>query len=410
VSGFDARVTAFSFRRQRLDGSAGDALDAVRAVVGVYSAMPGGALSIRVRAAGIGPDDVRDLERGRLVVRMRAMRTSAFIVPLTTAGRVAAATAVPLARFRWLVRAAGISDEGVPAVRAAVLAASGEPGTVPEIRVRLADAGHDAATSPWTQGEALGRVLSLLTASGDVAAIGQESLSSNALRYVDRAAWFGEIGPGEPVVEPDAADSEAARGWLAGEYLRAFGPARIEDLAWWAGWPRSIAARAIGTLDTVDLGAGLRLLAADFAAFESAEPLPAVITLLPKWDAWTMGYPLEGRDRFVDMDVHDRVFDGDGNGLAMILRGGRAIGAWAHRGERGSMAVDLDLFQGVAPTDHQAIDTELASIATFLRYRGHRVRTVETVVPARRRMRRPLEPRSGGAASRSGEREGGSDA
>src|SRR4051812_35818994 len=186
VSGFDARVTAFSFRRQRLDGSAGDALDAVRAVVGVYSAMPGGALSIRVRAAGIGPDDVRDLERGRLVVRMRAMRTSAFIVPLTTAGLVAAATAVPLARFRWLVRAAGISDEGVPAVRAAVLAACGEPGTVPKIRVRLADAGHDAATSPWTQGEALGRVLSLLTASGDVAAIGQESLSSNALRYVDR--------------------------------------------------------------------------------------------------------------------------------------------------------------------------------------------------------------------------------
>lgn len=46
----DRRMTAFSFRRQRLDGSAASALEAVRAVVGVYSANPSGPLSIRVRA------------------------------------------------------------------------------------------------------------------------------------------------------------------------------------------------------------------------------------------------------------------------------------------------------------------------------------------------------------------------
>ena len=88
--------------------------------------------------------------------------------------------------------------------------------------------------------------------------------------------------------------------------------------------PRTwIAAPATG-----DVGAGLLLLARDLAAYDGAPPLPDDLALAPKWDAWTMGYPLEGRARFVERDVHDRLFDGDGNGLGAVpverADGGRA--------------------------------------------------------------------------------------
>ena len=95
----------------------------------------------------------------------------------------------------------------------------------------------------------------------------------------------------------------------------------------------------------MDVGDGLLLLAEDAGAFEATEPLDGALTLVPKWDAWTMGYPIDGRSRFLDREVHDRVFDGDGNGLGMVLVDGRAIGAWIHRGKGTAMEVDLDLFE-----------------------------------------------------------------
>jgi hypothetical protein len=377
----DRRVTAFSFRRQHLDGSARSAVEVLGDVPGVYAAMPSGPLSIRVRARGVRPGDVATLETDRVALRMRAMRTSAFLVPRSHARLVGAATAVPEQRFAWLARAAGVDAGGLAEARAAVTAAAATPLTPAEIRQRLRGMPEPPS---WAEGERLRPVLSLLTAVGDVVAVGGPSLSSNAVRYVDRRAWL-EDDPAPPV------DAAEARAWLAGAYLRAFGPARVDDLAWWAGWPKREAAAAVAAHDTVVVGDGLRLLAADVPAFEAAVPLPDAVTLVPRWDSWTMGYPLDGRGRFLDRAVHDRVFDGDGNGLAMVLRGGRAIGAWAHRGERGTMAADLDLFEPVTSSKGEAIEDELRAIAAFLGYRGLTVRDVATVIPDRRRQRRPLE-------------------
>jgi hypothetical protein len=389
----DLRVTAFSFRRQHLDRSAPTALAAIEAVAGVYGSMPTGPLSIRARTRSVTADEIRALEDDRQAVRMRAMRTSAFLVARSQAGRISAATSVPDSRFAWMLRSAGVADGELPGVRAAVLAAAREPATLAELRGRVAT-GDEGAPS-WAVGDRFRPVLAVLAAHGDLLTVGGASLSSNTMRYVDRRAWLGG-GPGATsggsASDDPAPPGDDARAWLAGAYLRAFGPARVEDLAWWAGWTRGRAAEALAGHATVEVAEGLRLLAADLPAFEAAQALPPVLTLVPKWDAWTMGYPLDGRARFLDRDVHDRVFDGDGNGLAMVLRGGRAVGAWVHRGEGGQLAVDLDLFEPLRRGERDAVETELAAIASFLGYRGTVVRDVASVIPNRRRQRRPLEP------------------
>ena len=225
----------------------------------------------------------------------------------------------------------------------------------------------------------------MLSLRGDLVSVGSGSMTSNASRYLSRVAWLG----GE--VEPDDPDPGAARTWLAGAYLRAFGPARVADFAWWSGLSGRLASEAVAAHETVDVGGGLLLAAEDVAAFEATEPLATGVTLVPKWDAWTMGYPLDGRSRFLDREVHDRVFDGDGNGLGMVLADGRAIGAWTHRAAGTAMAVDVDLFEPASARVRDALEARLGELAAFLGYRRVRIRDVASVIPQRRRIRRPMD-------------------
>jgi hypothetical protein len=385
----DPRVTAFAFRRQRLDGSAPTALAALEAAVAVYAVNPSGPLSVHARCATASAGDVLALERDGLAARSRAMRTSAFLVPSSTLPLVAAATDRPLERFSWMLRAANVPDDRFEGARAAVLRAVAEPVSARDARARAGLPGVDVA-----------RFLSYLALRGDVRVLGPESVTSNASRYVATQSMTGGLGAeasevAAPAIDaaeavPPVHEAAQARAWLAGAYLRSFGPARLADVAWWAAWPRGAAADAVAAHETVDTGGGRLLLAEDLEAFESTAPLPDDVTLVPKWDAWTMGYPLEGRERFLDLDVHDRVFDGDGNGLGAVLLAGRAVGAWGTRSAGARLEADLDLFDRASSSLREAAVARLGSIAAFLGYRDLRVRDVETVVPDRPRTRRPL--------------------
>jgi DNA glycosylase AlkZ-like len=374
------RVTAFCYRRQGLDGSAPTAAEAVASAIGVYAVNPSGPLSILARAPSATAADVLGLERAGRVTRLRAMRTSGFLVPSATAPLVAAATAQPIERFAWMLRSARVEPEGFEPAREAVLAAAAEPRTTRELR---AAAGLDGVDVKW--------LVAYLAARGDLATLGAASVTANESRYLARRGpQDGAMDPGSGLDPGSGEDPNAARAWLAGAYLHAFGPARVEDLAWWAGFPRAAAAAAIAAHPTVDTGEGRLLLAEDLAAYEAVQPLHGELALPPKWDAWTMGYPVDGRDRFVDRDVHDRLFDGDGNALGAVLVDGRAAGAWIHRGLRGAMEVDLDLFEPPSPRLRAAVEARLGTYAAFLGYRSLRVRDVPSVVPRRVRVRRPL--------------------
>jgi len=370
----ERRTTAFSFRRQRLDGSATSALEAIRAIVGVYSANPTGPLSIRVRAPSATREEVLACDADRTTVRMRAMRTSAFVLPRGTAPLVRAATAVPIERFSWMLRAAHVTPDAFEDARRAVLAAAAEPSTAQELRSRLDIDGLE-----------IGPLLSMLSLRGDLVSVGSGSVTSNASRYLARYAWL------DGALEPDDPDPAAARAWLAGAYLRAFGPARIADFAWWSGLSGRLASEALAAHETVDAGGGLLLAAEDVAAFEVTEPLATGVTLVPKWDAWTMGYPIDGRSRFLDREVHDRVFDGDGNGLGMVLVDGRAIGAWIHRAAGTAMAVDVDPFEPASARVREALEVRFGELAAFLGYRRVTIRVVRSVIPQRRRIRRAMD-------------------
>lgn len=101
-----------------------------------------------------------------------------------------------------------------------------------------------------------------------------------------------------------------------------------------------------------------------------------------------MGYAADGRARLVAPEVQQRVYDGVGDGLGVVLVGGAAAGAWSLRGTSRRLEVALDLFEPAGPQLRAALDERLAAIAELL---GAREAVVAGDGPFRRqRPRRPV--------------------
>ena len=332
------RLRAWSHRRQRLGRAAPEPTEALRGVVAVYSSHPTAPLALLSRSNKLDAERFNALEQRREVLRLPAMRQSIFLLPADTAPRVFAATRVPLEKLAPRLRYAGLDWEGYARLKVRVLEHTQQPITASALQQALG------------VNKRLMTAVRLMSYEGLVLRLGS-SLRTDSLRYVATEAWLAR-----PLDEADPAESLA---WLADAYLRGYGPARAEDFAWWSGVPRRRAAAALGACSVVDAGDGLLLPADLQAAFEAVEPLDAdAVDVLPKWDAYTMGYAPDGRQRLVDDEHLARAYTTAGSGtgatagdgLPLLLRGGRAVASWAHRFEGNRMLVTVTPFEpGGAP-------------------------------------------------------------
>jgi hypothetical protein len=343
------RLRAWTYSRQRLGDSAPTPEDALRAVVAVYATHPTSPLTLAVRTGALTGDRYRQIDRHRKGLRFPAMRKTLFLVPRKSAARVfTAVRQAPSEALRALNRH-DLTTDDYARIAKLVLDAAQEPISSKEL-----------GSVTGFKGPPLGTVLRCLRHEGRMLALTGHSLMSSAHRYVATSAWVPE--------GLDAGDQPGALAWLAGEYLRAYGPARVDDFAWWAGVSTKVAARAIAGHRTVDLGDGLLLLARDEAAFDRTLKLRGKVDLLPKWDAYTMGHAPDGRRRFVHPDVQRRVYTpittglaGDGN--PVILIDGEVVGLWTYTFKAGA---HLDPFDTLGPRIRRRVDAQLEAVAGFL--------------------------------------------
>jgi hypothetical protein len=252
------------------------------------------------------------------------MRGSIFLAPAAIATRLFAATSMPLEKHARRLEVAGIDWPTYERMKATVLEAARAPLAPAELEQALADAGHEL------DGVSVMPMVRLAAMEGLVLRIGS-SLRSDSLRYVAAEAWLGA-----PLADKNL-DPDAALRWLAAAYLQSYGPARVKDFAWWCGSTQGRARQALEGVGA-DLGGGLLLPRELHAAFHSVEPIdPSALDALPKWDAYTMGYAPDGRQRLVD-DAHLALaYSGGGggtlhgDGFPLLLSGGRAVARWAHK-------------------------------------------------------------------------------
>jgi Winged helix DNA-binding domain len=323
------RLRAFAYDRQRLGRAAPSAARALTDVVAVYSAHPSAPLSLHARAKSMTAAQFHKLD----VLRLPAMRQSIHLLPATTAHLAFHATPAPAADRKKRMKHFKLTDERYEQLRKQIRGAAAEPLTLPELRAAVK-----------AEPEELKGASAQMTRDGELVRVGAVGLRSNELRYV--------------VADLAAADADDALSWLAGEYLRAFGPVRAKDFQWWAGVTAGRAKAALATHDTEELDGGLLVHAKDAKAFEQAKPPKHAVDLLPKWDPYTMGYAPDGRDRFAHPDVVKQCYDFRGDGRPVILLDGEAAGTWDK--------LEPDLFDTVPAKTRRRIDERLAAVKAFL--------------------------------------------
>jgi hypothetical protein len=332
------RLRAWSYRRLLLGQAGTLPIDVLRSVIGVYSTHPTAPLALLARCQDLRPSDFQALEQCQQAIRLPAMRGSGFLLPTETAHVIFAATAQPPQKLAGRLQYGGVDFETYKRLTPQVLECCSTPVTPAELRACAASE-HDVYL-----------IARILAREARILRIGK-SLRTDQLRYVATAAWLGH--------EFTQIDADEALAWLAGEYLRAFGPARVIDFAWWAGASRRAAMAAVASVRTASRDSWL-LPEEDADAFDRCEPLEAEATaVLPKWDSYTMGYAPDGRQRFVDdrflsiayTSVQGSPGATSGDGLPLVLRGGRAVASWSHRFAGNRLIVSIRPFENEAAPD-----------------------------------------------------------
>lgn len=313
------RLRAWSYRRQRLDRTGGDLLQTIGDLAAIYGTQPTAPLTVMARTNGMDAASFARLEDEKRVVRLPAMRGSLHLMPVDTAPAIYSAFPLPTGHMKRALQTAGLDLDDYERAKPRLLDLLREPVEANGIKKRLGISDGDFVVIRTMMREAL--VLRLATTP-----------RTDRLRYVATDAWLGK-----PLA---TMDQQEALAWLAGAYFRAFGPARLADFAWWTSASKRRAQEVLARLDLVDVGEGLLLPVEDREAFARVEALDAdAIALLPKWDAYAMGYAPDGRQRFVDdtdlpyaySTSDTKVGATSGDGLPIVLRGGRAVAGWSHR-------------------------------------------------------------------------------
>ncbi len=343
------RLRAWTHRQQRLGDPASSTEEALRSVVGVYSVHPTAPLALLARTRGMTREEYAAFDSEGRAVRMPAMRRSGFLLPRESAARLYPHFRFATRDIERRLRELGVDVGDYEAMRPRILAAAKKPVAPKELQ---------AATG--LSGLTQGQVLRCLCKEGVLLRVSGASLRADRLKYVATKAWAPEVLRGTK--RPDAF------AWLAGEYLRAFGPARVTDFAWWCGIGVREAATAFAAHTTVDVGDDLLLRAEDERDFESTTKPRGTVDLLPKWDSYTMGHAPDGRARFVADDVLHRVYsDGargfPGDGKPVILIDGQAAGLWDLTVKDG---VTVELFDTIGAAVRRRLDHKLKEVVAFL--------------------------------------------
>jgi hypothetical protein len=301
-------------------------------------------LTLLARVPSLTAEDFRALDLEGRTLRLPALRRSIFLAPRDNAPRLFAATTRGHALQGSYLRALGIDEAGYARLADELVALCDEPRSASEMSPKIG-----------VKGEALRLVMSAVCREGRLVRVTDgDSLRGNRLRYVRLARPLTARGQTKALT------------WLAREYLRAFGPATEADFAWWVGIDGKAAAAALDAHDTLDAGGGLLLRAEDEAALSHVKPAPGSLALLPKWDAWTMGYAPAGRARFLSEDLRHVAYEDSGDARPVIVVDGVVAGGWSMR-FRGNVAkVELRPMEKAGPKLAAALRERAEEAAALL--------------------------------------------
>ena len=296
-------VRSFRMARQHLiaPSPAGSMLEAVTAVHGIQSQVDAHAVfAVGQRVAKSGPDEIRRaLWHDRTLVKTWAMRGTLHWLPREEEPvYVSALSDLRSARmFGWMARDGHTRAQVDLFAERTIEALDGRAMTRGEIAEEvIPEVGDWVAPyllSSW--GSGMGALCSM-----GLVVFGPPRGSSTT--FVRRDQWLGD---------PPSLDPAESRCELLRRYLRAFGPATMQDFAYWLGSANRDIAEVCATvapeLASVAVEGKARwVLAEDVDAFASATETKMPVRLLPAFDPLMLAH--RDKSDHLDMRFHKRVY------------------------------------------------------------------------------------------------------
>ena len=183
----------------------------------------------------------------------------------------------------------------------------------------------------------------------------------NAATFIRSDQWMSARS--SPVSE------EGARAWLMRSYLRAYGPATIQDFAHWSGMPlaevRPLLSMLAAELEEVRVeDRACLVLREDLALLRSQREAENSVRLLPHFDPYLLAH--RAKDHLVDPRHYKQVYRNQGWISPVVLGKGAIAGVWGHKLAGTKLTVSVDLFDKPAKSITTMMECEAEELAGFL--------------------------------------------
>lgn len=160
----------------------------------------------------------------------------------------------------------------------------------------------------------------------------------------------------------------------------------VDLIAWWIGLTKAAVRKALsdirGQLDQVeidDIEGDFIMLRSDWDIMKNIGPFKRpTVNLLPSLDPYLMGY--RQRERYLELENYNRIFDRSGNAVSSIMLNGRVAGVWDFA-ENAEPTVKLFLFEEVEEKSLKEIYLKAQQVGEFIADRKVRTKLCDSMIP-----------------------------
>ncbi|OLD78452.1 hypothetical protein AUF62_02420 [archaeon 13_1_20CM_52_20] len=377
VSVSSKHVAAFRLGRHRL--SKQTSLAALSSVPGDMAGaqaqvLLAGQMSIWPRVKGARLRDVDSaLWKERTLVRAWGMRGTMFLLPSDDLSVFVRGSARRAAyNLNWAIRHTG-SKQDIDKLLDRVAEILEEPRTRTDLAQMLTESHGYKLKSKISGGWGDKRRVAHIR-------VGALSLSMGFLLHIIRARDVICSGPNKGTEATyvradkwihdwkDVSQEKAERELLV-KYLKAHGPATINDFAIWEGLymkdAKDIWSKEAENIVEVDMdGSKASILESDLSELESAKVDETVVRLVPYFDSFLLGHKYHLN--IVDEKNRKKVYRSQGWVSPVLLVDGRAQGVWSHAQKKSDLEVHVTPFSKLSGQVSERVKEEASDLGRFL--------------------------------------------
>jgi len=156
---------------------------------------------------------------------------------------------------------------------------------------------------------------------------------------------------------------------LLRRYLRAYGPATLQDFAKWMGLPMPEAkevwiSQQTELIEVYGEDEKRFILREDYDELLDSKIDEQILRLLPHFDAYLLGHA--DKNHLVDASHYKRVYRNQGWISPVVLLDGRVIGIWSYQRRGKNWLLEIVPFEKFSKTIQAKIAAEAASLGKFL--------------------------------------------